>query len=161
MGRVVRLLAIILVIVFLWTPVLWSGEKAPVKPSPKDKCPVCGMFVYKYPDFLTQIIFKDGSVAFFDGAKDMFKYYLDMQKYNPKQKQTDIAAVYVTDYYSLSLIDGTKAAYVAGSDVFGPMGRELIPFEKDLEAKGFLKDHRGKSLLRFQDVTHSVVKGLD
>jgi nitrous oxide reductase accessory protein NosL len=67
----------------------------------------------------------------------------------------------VTDYYSLNLIDGTKAVYIAGSDVFGPMGRELIPFEKDLEAKGFLKDHRGKSLLRFQDVTHSIVKGLD
>jgi copper chaperone NosL len=119
------------------------------------------MFVYKYPDFVAQIVFKDGSVAFFDGAKDMFKYYFDMQKFDPKRKKTDIDLVYVTDYYSLASVDGTKAFYVVGSDVYGPMGKELVPFEKDSEAKGFLKDHKGKSLLKFQDVTPSIAKGLD
>ena len=156
-----RALSIIFLSLLVALTAMAADENMLLKPSSRDKCPVCGMFVYKYPDFLTQIIFKDGSVAFFDGAKDMFKYYLDIQKYNPKQKQTDIAAVYVTDYYSLALIDGMKAAYVAGSDVFGPMGRELISFEKDSEAKGFLKDHKGKSLIKFQDVTYSIVKGLD
>ncbi len=78
-----------------------SADRKPVKPSPKDKCPVCGMFVAKYPDWITQILFKDGSYAFFDGAKDMFKYYFNLKKYNPSKKPGDIESIYVTDYYSL------------------------------------------------------------
>jgi copper chaperone NosL len=157
----ITLLVMAAIMAALWTSVLWAGERKPTKPGPKDKCPVCGMFVYKYPDFVAQVLFKDGSSAFFDGAKDMFKYYLDMQKFDPKRRRADVDSVYVTDYYGLTLVDGLKAVYVVGSDVYGPMGRELIPFEKESEAKGFLKDHGGKSLLRFHDVNPSILKGLD
>jgi len=149
------------VIFLLTASALWGAESKPAKPTPKDKCPVCGMFVAKYPDFIAQIVFRDGSVAFFDGVKDMFKYYLNMSKYNSKQKETDIEFVYVNDYYSLTLVDGLKAYYVQGSDVFGPMGRELIPFEKEREAKEFLRDHKGKMLLRFQEISGPIIKGLD
>jgi copper chaperone NosL len=133
----------------------------PAKPGPRDKCPVCGMFVHKFPDFLTQIRFKDGSTAYFDGAKDMFKFYFQLQKYNPKQEKSSITAIYVMDYYSLNAVDGTQAFYVIGSDTFGPMGRELIPFAKESEARQFMKDHKGTDLLPFGQVTFSVVKGLD
>jgi copper chaperone NosL len=148
-------------IILLAASPLCAGDKNPSKPTPKDKCPVCGMFVYKYPDFLAQIVFKDGSVAFFDGCKDMFKYYTNLQKYRPKGSLADIDSIFVTDYYSLTPIDGTKAYYVLGSDVFGPMGKELIPFIKESEAKEFMKDHKGKSLLRSQDVNTSVLKTLE
>ena len=60
------------------------------------------MFVAKYPDFLAEIVFKDGSYAVFDGPKDMFKYYMNLPVYNASKKQDDIEAVYVTDYYPLS-----------------------------------------------------------
>ncbi len=139
----------------------WGLEKGPAKPGPRAKCPVCGMFVAKYPDFLAQVVFKDGTSDFFDGSKDMFKYLLNLKKYNPTQKQSDIGAVYVTDYYSLTAVDGIKAFYVQGSDVYGPMGRELIPFEKESEAKTFMKDHRGKKILRFQEITDFIVRTLD
>ena len=42
-----------------------SAEITPLKPSKKDKCPVCGMFVFKYPDWVAQIHFTDGPVFFF------------------------------------------------------------------------------------------------
>jgi nitrous oxide reductase accessory protein NosL len=139
----------------------WGEDKKDLKPSPKEKCPVCGMFVAKYPDFIAVIRFKDGTYAFFDGAKDMFKYYLNLQKYNPNKKQADIASLRVTDYYDLSLTNGLTAFYVVGSDVYGPMGRELIPFSKEADAREFLKDHKGKSLLRFQEVTPALIQTLD
>ncbi len=139
----------------------WGGERKPVKPSPKDKCPVCGMFVAKYPDWVAQMVFRDGTYAFFDGAKDLFKYYLDLKKYNPGKKPVDIDAVFVKDYYSMNFLDGDKAYYVSGSDIYGPMGRELIPFEKEADAREFMKDHKGKSILRFKDITGEVLKGLD
>ena len=138
----------------------WAhAQPAPAKPTAKDKCPVCGMFVSKYPDFLAQISFQDGSTAFFDGAKDLFKFYLKLPKCPPGQNSAAIIAVYVADYYSLSPIDGRLAYFVVGSDVYGPMGKELIAFERESDAKGFMKDHQGKSLLRFEQVTTAILKG--
>ena len=49
-------------------------------PGPGDTCPVCGMFVAKYPEWIATIVFGDGTAVHFDGAKDMFKYLLDMAK---------------------------------------------------------------------------------
>ncbi len=139
----------------------WGGERQPVKPSSKDKCPVCGMFVAKYPDFMAEIIFKDGSYVVFDGAKDMFKYYLNLKKYASAKRYEDIDSVYVTDYYTLEPIDGFKAYYVTASDICGPMGKELIPSIKEDDAKGFRKDHGGKAILRFGNVTPELVRRLD
>ena len=138
-----------------------AGDTGPLKPTQEDKCPVCGMFVAKYPDWTAEIIWNDGSVVFFDGAKDLFKYYFAIDQYSPAKTQRDIAAIYVTEYYDLRLIDGLNAYYVIGSDVYGPMGRELIPFESEEDAKEFLKDHDGKMIVRFADVKPDLVKTLD
>ncbi|BCB97037.1 nitrous oxide reductase accessory protein NosL [Dissulfurispira thermophila] len=129
-----------------------AGEKKPIKPSSKDKCPVCGMFVSKYPDWTAQIIFADGTYAVFDGVKDMMKYYLNMKRYNPAKDIKDIEAIYVKDYYSLKDIDGKKAFYVIGSSIYGPMGKEFIPFEAEDDAKVFLKDHKGDRIIKFKDI---------
>ena len=148
-------------IVLIACTLVSAGEKGPITPAAKDKCPVCGMFVAKYPDFAAQINFKDDAYAVFDGVKDMFKYYFNLAKYNPGKKLTDIDSIYVTDYYDLKWIDGYKAFYVEGSDVYGPMGREIIPFEKKEGAEQFMTDHIGKSLLKFDEITYDLVKGLD
>ena len=87
----------------------------PKQPSKKDRCPVCGMFVYKYPDWLAEIVFKDGSVDYFDGAKDLFKYYFNLNKYRPGKNKRDIAAILVMEYYDMKMIDARKDAISAGS----------------------------------------------
>ncbi len=145
----------------LLAPALWAEETKPAVPSKEDKCPVCGMFVAKYPDFLCQVVFKDGSKAFFDGAKDMFKYTLNLSRYNPGKSRGDIQAVFVTDYYELVPVDGLKAYYVIGGTVYGPMGKELIPFVDEEAANEFLVDHSGLSILRYEEVTVETLKSLD
>jgi copper chaperone NosL len=149
---------ILLVILLMPLPAA-AGEF--VKPSNTDKCPVCGMFVAKYPDFVAEVVFKDGSRAVFDGAKDLFKYYFDLAKYNPSKKTTDIDSIFVTDYYSMRAVDGLKALYVVGSNVYGPMGREFIPFANEEDAREFMTDHAGQSLVRFTDLTPDLVKSQD
>ena len=139
----------------------WTAGPPPVVPKPADKCPVCGMFVAKYPDFLAQVIYTDGTYALFDGAKDLFKYLFALDTYAAGRNRADIASVYVTDYYSLSPVDGRTAWYVVGSDVYGPMGRELIPFAREAEAREFLQDHAGIELLRFDGVTPAIIGKLD
>jgi copper chaperone NosL len=156
-----RLLAFSLFILLWLVSLDQAAETKIPQATARDKCPVCGMFIAKYPDWSTLIVFKDGSRAFFDGSKDMFKYLFDLKKYNPTKKTEDIEAIWVTDYYALSPISAKNTWYVMGSDVFGPMGRELIPLGKEAEAKEFLKDHRGKRILRFSDITAEVIKTLD
>jgi nitrous oxide reductase accessory protein NosL len=41
------------------------------------------------------------------------------------------------------------------------MGKELIPFGKESDARGFMKDHKGKSLLQFKGVSVELIRGLD
>jgi len=147
----------------------WSSSMAGIKdstltvpkPAAKDKCPVCGMFVAKYPDWTMIVVFRDGSHVFFDGAKDMFKYLLDMKRYAPSRKTVDIQAIWVKDYYHLSPIDARKALYIIGSDIYGPMGRELIPLEQETDAREFLNDHQGKRILKYSEITKEVIKTLD
>ena len=153
-----RLIPIICLVVFASSPAV--AQRKPVTPAKNDKCPVCGMFVALYPYVTAEMIFKDGTYAVFDGCKDMFRYYLNMKKYNPSKTINDIDSIYVHEYYNLTWIDGRKAYYVAGSDVNGPMGRELIPFLTEEDASVFKHDHKGK-ILRFGDVTEAVVKALE
>jgi copper chaperone NosL len=159
-GKTTVVLCIVVMSFFFAVAAVAAAPK-PIKPGAKDKCPVCGMFVAKYPDFATQIQFRDGTRVFFDGVKDMLKYYRNLSRFDPARKQTNILAVYVTDYYSLGYVDGYKAFYVSGSDVFGPMGKELVPFEKKSDAQEFLKDHKGRSLLTFQEISDTVMKSLE
>ena len=154
------LLTLLLLFWAIGSPLCVAGQE-PGKPGPRDRCPVCGMFVAKYTDFLAVLTFGDGSHVFFDGVKDMMKYYFNLKQYNPGKRTGDIAQIQVTDYYTLNLIDGFKAFYVSGSDVYGPMGRELIPLEKKEEAEEFLRDHKGKAVLRFGDISYDRVKELD
>lgn len=127
-----------------------------IKVTKDDKCPVCGMFVYKYPRWVAQIFYVDKSKEInysFDGAKDMMKYYLKHNK--------NISKILVTDYYSQKVIDAQKAYYVDGSDIYGPMGEELIPFVDQSEAKRFRLDHKGKNIFTFDKITAEDVYKLD
>ena len=136
-----------------------AEERPEIKKS--DRCPVCGMFVYKYPKWVGQIVFRDGSSYFYDGAKDLFKHYFDVAKYTPGKSRKDITAIYVTDYYEVELIEAKSAYYVIGSDVLGPMGHELLPFRDMESAQEFMEDHEGKKILHFQDVNTDVIQSLD
>lgn len=160
--KMVKKLILLNFLVLLTAGSLWAApELQPAKITPADKCPVCGMFVAKYPDFIAQVVFKDGSQAFFDGVKDLMKYYFNLPKYNPAKTQGDIALILVTDYYSMKLVDGFQAFYVIGSDVYGPMGKELIPFKDESAAQEFKRDHKGTSILTFKDITLESIKPLD
>lgn len=139
----------------------FAADKVPPAPSAKAKCPVCGMFVAKYHDWVSAITFKDSTTVFFDGPKDMFRFYLNPGKFGSSKKQSDVASIYVKDYYSLAPVDGRGAFYVIGSDVLGPMGKELVPFAKKEHAEGFLTDHGGKSVIRFGEIDALMLKSLE
>src|SRR5512147_1836595 len=103
-----RILVVFLIAIFAVLQAT-AEAKPPVRPVSTDRCSVCGMFVSKYPAWTAEIVFNDGSYAVFDGAKDMFTYYLDIGKYSLSKKREDIASMYVMDYYAVSFIDARTA----------------------------------------------------
>ena len=131
------------------------------RPGPKDTCPVCGMLVSKYPNWVATVVYKDGHAHHFDGAKDMFKYWFDPGKYAKNHKRDDIAAVWVTDYYDLKPIDARQAWFVIGSDTPGPMGHEFVPLASQADAEEFRREHKGTRILRFADVRPEMPLHLD
>ena len=121
-----------------------------ISTAPKAKCPVCGMFVEMFADWNAKIEFKDSTTATFDGSKCMFKYFLDIKKYDPSKSRDDISAFRVNDYYTRMPTDARQAYYVIWSDIYGPMGHEPIPFAKPTDALKFLKEHKGKKIIPIQ-----------
>ena len=152
-----RLLASLL----LATWVVLATAQTPPKPGAKDLCPVCGMLVSKYPNWVATIVYKDGHAHHFDGAKDMFKFWHEPAKYAAGHRREDMVAIRVTDFYNLQPVDARKAFYVIGSDVLGPMGHEFVPLATREDAADFLKDHKGRRILSFDQVTGDLPSRLD
>ncbi|MRJ02055.1 MAG: nitrous oxide reductase [Epsilonproteobacteria bacterium] len=131
---------------------IWEAKDRKRVEVPKEaKCPICGMFVAKYPRWAALIVTSDGEKLYFDGVKDMMKYYL--------RHRDRVREVIVTDYYSGEAIDGKRAYYVLGSDLYGPMGKELIPFKREREAREFMRDHGGR-VIRFDEIDGKVIEKL-
>lgn len=112
------------------------------------KCPICGMFVEKYPKWVAMIDAGEQKY-YFDGVKDMMKFILS--------HKNSFEKVYASDYFTTNKIDAKKAYFVLGANVYGPMGKELIPFDSKEKALSFQKDHFGKKVLSFDDITQDVM----
>jgi nitrous oxide reductase accessory protein NosL len=137
------------------------GQSAePHQPTERDACPVCGMFVSPHPEWLAQIVFDDGSVLFFDGCKDLFKYLVARDRFAPDKRDLDPAVIFVTSYYDGTPLPARNAHFVIGSDAHGPMGVELVPHPTAEAADEFLRDHSGSRVVRFDDVTAKLLDSL-
>jgi nitrous oxide reductase accessory protein NosL len=127
-----------------------QGSLPALMPLPKDqKCPVCGMYPYKYPVWASMMVIEKKRY-YFDGIKDMMKYFLFEKKY--RYDRSHISSMVVQDFYRLMPLDAKKAWYVVGSDIRGPMGKELIPFSSRKDAEIFSTDHHGKTVVQFQQI---------
>jgi nitrous oxide reductase accessory protein NosL len=121
----------------------------------KARCPVCGMFTAKYPKWAAIMVMQNEAHYYFDGVKDMMKFYFSPTQFH--HDRAPIKKMFVTDYYTLKGIDAKKAFYVIGSNVYGPMGEELIPFKTESDAIYFKNEHHGKKVLTFDTIKESFL----
>jgi len=156
-----RILLLFITLQFLvFSPLQDACGEADDTVSDKVRCTVCGMFVAKYPNWLAQIHYDNlDQTRFFDGVKDMMVFYFNPERYDGPAREA-IRDIFVKDYYSLDWLSAKEAFYVAGSDIYGPMGHELIPFASQEAAENFSKDHQGKQILNFDEITPELVESL-
>lgn len=130
-----------------------------IKVPKGSKCPVCGMLTAKYPKWVATIKEEDGKIYYFDGVKDMMKYYFNPTHFHHEKKKFE--EILVSDYYTLTPIKAKDSWFVIGSNIYGPMGAELIPFKSQADAKEFAKEHFGKKIVKFDEITEDLVYSLD
>ena len=160
MMKKTKIFSLILTAQLLITPLLFANGGPVETVPPRARCSVCGMFVAKYANWLAQIQYEgQDHVEFFDGVKDMMVFYFNPEQYGGHPRDA-IKDIFVKDYYSLVWLSAKDAYYVVGSDVYGPMGHELIPFSTMAAAESFLKDHHGKEVLTFDKITPELIQSL-
>jgi copper chaperone NosL len=142
------------------------------RPVPTDaRCPVCGMFPARSPDWAAQIIFDDGAAHFFDSPVSLFMYLHNMARYSPGRHVRQVVAQYVTDAGGLPAgadtasppsrwIDARTAFYVHGSSAKGPMRAGNLPAFATREAAQAFADRRGGVVLNFDGIDPALVARL-
>jgi len=60
-----------------------------------------------------------------------------------------VKSLFVTEYYTAQTVNATEVYFIAGSDVRGPMGMELVPVAGREAADTFRRDHNGSKIMRF------------
>ncbi len=140
-------ISILFSMIFLFTTI----TAIPVFAGDLLRCVRCGMIVSKNPTWEGRMQKPDEEPIVFCAPKCLLLT-------NPADKDHDEAQLQLKDYYSTSFIDATQAWYVAGSDVMGPMGPDLIPFADKKSAKEFMDEHHGKALYRYSELTLEKLK---
>ncbi len=157
LSQTLILLTFLFLCSLLVLPTAGFTEQA-VQPTAEDRCMTCGMRVAPYPNWVAQVTFKDGRHYFFDGPKDMFVFYFNLQDYLPEATTDDIDQLQVTEYYTLKRRSARDVFFVSGSDVLGPMGKEMVPVSGEDNLKTFLRDHGYEKVMRFDGAALNAVE---
>lgn len=131
------------------------------RPVPADvRCPVCGMYPARSPDWAAQVIFKNGDAQFFDSPLSLFMYLNDVARYSPGRRADEILAQYVTDVSSKSWTEARSAFYVHGSTAKGPMRAGNLPAFSSQKAALQFATQRGGAVLAYPDVDAGLITQL-
>ena len=136
-----------------------AGQADPQIIPEELSCGKCAMFPASYPQWQSQVIFKDGTMSAFDGCKCMFGFIHNMSQFDTVHTRDDIAKIWVRDFNSGEWVDATAAKFVIGSSVMGPMGKELIPF-KEQDAAAKFQQKNGGQLAGYDAITMETLKPL-
>ncbi|MGL1833097.1 nitrous oxide reductase accessory protein NosL [Rhodocyclaceae bacterium SMB388] len=130
------------------------------RPVPADaRCPVCGMYPSRFPDWAGQVIFKDGAAQFFDSPVNLQLFLRNVSRYSPYQA-SDVAVSFVNDIASGQWTPASDAFYVHGSSALGPMREGNLPtFADRAVAERFAAD-RGGEVLTMDEITDEILGAL-
>lgn len=152
----------------------------PIALDDQQSCDQCGMVIESHPGPVGQTYFEDDVPADRDGpawfcsAVCSYEYTFDRE-----DEGHEPTVWYLTDYsdveYEFSSENGTTfisahlaadefvaaddLSLVAGSDILGAMGRELIPFSDADEAESFA-DENGGQVVSHDDVSRELLAAL-
>ena len=126
-------------------------------------CLVRHINVYKEPKWVAKIETRAGKTVYFSSPKSMFEFYHRPGKWFDVgvKSERDFSKIVVTDFTTLNPIDGEKAFYVYGSTETSPAGDDLPAFVSEESAKKYSKSHKGKRIMKFDDISDALIRLLN
>ena len=126
-------------------------------------CLVRQIKVYKEPKWVSKIELQNGAKIFFSSPKSMFEFYFRPGKWFEigVKHESDFKNILVTDFKTLAPVKAKGAFYVYGSNVTSPAGDDLVPFDSYSAAEEFVKNHNGKRILSFKEVSDALIRLLN
>ena len=138
------------------SPVAASSSNFPT-PDEKDQCPVCGMFVYKYPEWTAGFVFKSSKTYFHCCPKCMLHNLNNISKYQPGETSEQLKLTWVTEYYTTRKMAVRDVLFVVGTHLVGPMGLDLIPVKGKEAANNLKRDYNGEMILTIDQITPEII----
>lgn len=153
---------------------------APIALTGNKQCDVCGMIIEQHPGPVGQLFYANNAPeghdnpAWFCSAWETFAYNFDRES-----EGWTLSGGYLTDYSSVEYElydDGgstfitahlepesfgrmNELYYVAGTDIKGAMGNDLIPFSDEADADSFAEEHGG-TVYRENDISRDLIAQL-
>jgi len=124
---------------------LGLDENVRMQVSARDRCPVCGMKVIRYPKFSSAIQLANRDTFYFCSNGCMLKAWLHPEIFLQSSRQALSLAV-VRDYFSGRQVE----------DVIGPMGPAMVASQGRDSVDTFLKRHGGRKVFRLQELTDDL-----
>lgn len=125
------------------------------------RCPVCGMFPARFPQWASQVIFENGDAQFFDSAANMFIFLNQLARYAPNRHADEIVARFSADFTTGQWLAVEHAFYVHGSSVMGPMRSPNLPaFATAQAAQQFAAEYGGLVVVE-SEINASVLNALN
>lgn len=118
----------------------------------RPRCAECGMYADVAPAFAAGAVSREGRTLRFDAPRCLFKWLASPAGQGAR-------GIWVTEHYAQRHVDVDSVMFVAGSDVIGPMGKDLIPVASTSVAR-FVDDHGG-SVYERSAIDASVLQTLD
>ena len=132
------------------------------RPVPKGaRCPVCGMYPARTPEWAAQAIFDNGDTQFFDSPVSLLTYLQDVGRYTRGRMAEQIAASFVRDTESGAWINAMTALYVHGSSALGPMRAGNLPAFDSVVAAQRFAGLRGGHVLEFKQISPLLLQTLN
>ncbi len=115
------------------------------------RCDTCGMRIDRESGWRAGGVSNTGQEVAFDTPKCMFRYH---------RQHGGVGQPWVIEYYSQERRPASHLFYVLGTDLEGPMGRDLVPVEGHDAAQRLMRDHHGTRVLAFDEVSLEVIDSL-
>lgn len=124
----------------------------------QETCPIKNVPITKHKEWLGYVQFKNGDVVALSAPKYAFAYYIKEKDVN---KNDQVHKIYMTDHKTGKIIDADGAFYVFGSRIMSVGGDDIIPFEKESDAKEFLEKQSGKKIFGIDRMNANFINYLE
>jgi len=117
----------------------------------QQRCDLCGMRVDSTSGWRAGGRAASGEALAFDTPKCLFRRH---------HERGAVSEPWVIEYYSQARRPARDLFFVIGTDLEGPMGRDLVPVAGREAADRLLREHHGERVLSFDEVTPPVAASL-